>query len=81
MKDVNERIAALSDEKRIALLRHLKQKATQVDTQTPAIQVSSEAWVLRYRPNDQARLRLFCFPYAGGRASIFVPGLRDFPQR
>ncbi len=28
-------------------------------------------WVVRYRPNPQARLRLFCFPYAGGNASLY----------
>ena len=29
------------------------------------------AWVTRPRPNSKAQLRLFCFPYAGGAASIF----------
>jgi medium-chain acyl-[acyl-carrier-protein] hydrolase len=28
-------------------------------------------WVHRPKPNTQARLRLFCFPYAGGGAHIF----------
>lgn len=28
-------------------------------------------WLKLPRPNPQARLRLFCFPYAGGSASIF----------
>ena len=28
-------------------------------------------WVVRHRPEPQARLRLFCFPYAGGGASIY----------
>jgi medium-chain acyl-[acyl-carrier-protein] hydrolase len=29
------------------------------------------AWLRCSQPNPQARLRLFCFPYAGGNASIF----------
>lgn len=33
--------------------------------------MSTNAWVIRPRPNPKARLRLFCFPYAGGAASIF----------
>lgn len=28
-------------------------------------------WLIRFRPNTAARLRLFCFPYAGGGAHIF----------
>lgn len=28
-------------------------------------------WLLRPRPNTHARLRLFCFPYAGGAATIY----------
>ncbi len=28
-------------------------------------------WVTRYEPNPDARLRLFCFPYAGGGPHIF----------
>lgn len=30
-----------------------------------------EPWIPSFRPNPQARLRLFCFPYAGGGASAF----------
>jgi medium-chain acyl-[acyl-carrier-protein] hydrolase len=30
-----------------------------------------DSWVTCRQPNPQARLRLFCFPYAGGGVSIF----------
>lgn len=30
-----------------------------------------KAWFPYWRPNPEARLRLFCFPYAGGTASVF----------
>ncbi len=30
-----------------------------------------KGWIVRFRPNHQARLRLFCFPYGAGVASIF----------
>jgi len=29
-------------------------------------------WFIRARPDSDARLRLFCFPYAGGGAAIFI---------
>lgn len=28
-------------------------------------------WISHYKPKAQAFFRLFCFPYAGGGASIF----------
>ena len=30
-----------------------------------------DPWIIIPQPNPQARLRLFCFPYAGGSASIY----------
>ena len=33
----------------------------------------ASAWVARSRPGQFARLRLFCFPHAGGAASIYRP--------
>lgn len=37
---------------------------------------ATSSWFMRLRPNPQARLRLFCFPYAGGAALIY----RQWPQ-
>lgn len=31
----------------------------------------AESWVVRFRPDPSARLRLFCFPYAGGGAAAY----------
>jgi medium-chain acyl-[acyl-carrier-protein] hydrolase len=28
-------------------------------------------WVVQHRPNPEARLRLFCFPYAGGNSTLY----------
>jgi medium-chain acyl-[acyl-carrier-protein] hydrolase len=37
------------------------------------------SWATFPRPNPGARLRLFCFPYAGGGASVFNSWPRDLP--
>lgn len=34
---------------------------------------SSAAWFTIAKPNPEAALRLFCFPYAGGSASLYHP--------
>lgn len=80
MKNVHERIAALPAEKRLALLRQLKQKTLLTESHEPTARIAPDTWVQRYCPNDQARLRLFCFPYAGGRASIFRPWVDSLPS-
>jgi medium-chain acyl-[acyl-carrier-protein] hydrolase len=41
---------------------------------------SSEAWITRSRSRPLARLRLFCFPYAGGGASIFRSWAERLPD-
>lgn len=33
--------------------------------------LSSTNWITRFQTNSQARLRMFCFPYAGAGASIY----------
>jgi medium-chain acyl-[acyl-carrier-protein] hydrolase len=37
-------------------------------------------WIVFPRPAPAARLRLFCFPFAGGGASIFAPWARMLPS-
>lgn len=37
-------------------------------------------WIPYRRPNNYPRLRLFCFPYAGGSASVFREWIDSFPQ-
>lgn len=32
---------------------------------------AADGWLTTFEPNDKARIRLFCFPYAGGGAYIF----------
>jgi medium-chain acyl-[acyl-carrier-protein] hydrolase len=36
-------------------------------------------WLIRFRPSTTARLRLFCFPYAGGGAHIFRTWSESLP--
>ena len=38
-----------------------------------------DTWTIRPRPNPRATLRLFCFPYAGGGASIYRNWLMHLP--
>lgn len=36
-------------------------------------------WIVCRKPNPAARLRLFCFPYAGGGASVFRTWANELP--
>jgi medium-chain acyl-[acyl-carrier-protein] hydrolase len=39
-----------------------------------------DSWIGGFRPNSQARLRLFCFPYAGGTSVIYRNWLAGLPD-
>ncbi len=40
---------------------------------------TGSGWLTKFEPNDKARLRLFCFPYAGGGAYIFRDWSKGLP--
>ncbi|MFQ5419788.1 MAG: thioesterase II family protein, partial [Anaerolineae bacterium] len=37
-------------------------------------------WLFYYQPNRQAAVRLFCFPYSGAGASLFLPWRSILPK-
>jgi medium-chain acyl-[acyl-carrier-protein] hydrolase len=39
-----------------------------------------QSWIRCFQPNSQTRLRLFCFPYAGGGASAFRTWPNQLPS-
>jgi medium-chain acyl-[acyl-carrier-protein] hydrolase len=41
---------------------------------------TANIWLGSYKPNPRARLRLFCFPYAGGGASIYQTWAEQLPD-
>jgi medium-chain acyl-[acyl-carrier-protein] hydrolase len=41
---------------------------------------AADPWILRRPPNPAARLRLFCFPYAAGGASVFRTWQQSLPR-
>ena len=44
------------------------------------VQTHQTPWIICSRPNPRARLRLFCFPYAGGGASAFYTWSAALPE-
>jgi medium-chain acyl-[acyl-carrier-protein] hydrolase len=80
MNDVSKRIAALTPDQRAMFLQKIKQKNSSPTSNLPTPQAFSDEWMVRYRPNKQARIRLFCFSYAGGGASIFRPWTDFLPS-
>lgn len=41
---------------------------------------SAASWIWRPKPNEQAGLRLFCIPHAGGSAMVFRTWPQDLPD-
>lgn len=48
--------------------------------ETPVMNASSAAWFTTAKRNPEAALRLFCFPYAGGSASLYHAWWRQLPS-
>jgi medium-chain acyl-[acyl-carrier-protein] hydrolase len=44
------------------------------------ISAEFSSWFISYKPKSMARLRLFCFPYAGGGASSFYTWTNQLPS-
>lgn len=57
----------------------LKKSNTQNSITTPAHSGARGQWVVIPRPAPNAKLRLFCFPYAGGSASTFFSWAENMP--
>jgi medium-chain acyl-[acyl-carrier-protein] hydrolase len=72
-KDHADRIAALSPYKQKMLLQQLKQKTAPQVNPPLSPHSTADGWIFQYKRSPQAPFRLFCFPYAGGVASLFRP--------
>ena len=46
-----------------------------------AASARNQRWFVRTQPNPQARMRLFCFPYAGGGASAYRLWASEMPAQ
>lgn len=71
MKNVVERIAALDPAKQAMLLQRLRKPTTENTSSVRVALRPHDPWIVRHRSNPDARMRLFCFSYAGGGASIY----------
>ncbi|MBW4567204.1 MAG: SDR family NAD(P)-dependent oxidoreductase [Tolypothrix carrinoi HA7290-LM1] len=55
--------------------------ATTSQTQLPpSVTAVPTDWLVFPKPNPDACLRLFCFPYLGGSSSVFLPWSDDLPS-
>ncbi|WBC14938.1 alpha/beta fold hydrolase [Micromonospora sp. WMMA1998] len=74
MGALTQRIAELPAEKQAALLQRLQRRRGVAPPDA-----ASDRWFFRRRPDPQARMRLFCFPYAGGGAGVFRTWTDELP--
>lgn len=51
------------------------------DRPGPVYPAGSSPWIIRPKPRSEPSLRLFCFPYAGGNASVFRTWADGFDAR
>ena len=79
MSDVAERVLALPPHQQALLLRQLKRKTAPPEAEPPSTEEQRDRWIIRFRPQAEARMRLFCFAYAGGGASMFRPWSHGLP--
>ena len=52
----------------------------QIDQLKPNLTPTANSWVTYPKPNPEAKLRLFCFHYAGGGAAIFRSWIDSLPS-
>jgi medium-chain acyl-[acyl-carrier-protein] hydrolase len=41
--------------------------------------MKNNSWVITLKPNPQAKIKLYCFPYSGASASVFYPWIEILP--
>jgi medium-chain acyl-[acyl-carrier-protein] hydrolase len=58
----------------------MKQGERLISKSSITINGESNSWFICYKPNSMAKLRLFCFPYAGGGATSFYPWTHELPS-
>ncbi|OJY33280.1 MAG: polyketide synthase [Legionella sp. 40-6] len=58
----------------------LKQKNIQAAVNLPEKTADITSWLAYHKPQSDAELRLFCFPYGGGGASIYREWQTHFPN-